>query len=56
MEKVEVIPYHEMDVDKWEELNLTYSLKHIKPSTRENIERIKKMFLKYNLPIAEDEL
>ncbi|MCT4618303.1 MAG: pyruvate formate-lyase-activating protein [Marinisporobacter sp.] len=56
VEKVEVIPYHEMGVAKWEELNLTYSLKHIKPPTRENIERIKKIFLKYNLPIAEDEL
>jgi pyruvate formate lyase activating enzyme len=56
IEKVEIIPYHEMGIDKWKELNMAYELKHIKPPTKDNIQRIKNIFLKYNLPINEEEL
>jgi pyruvate formate lyase activating enzyme len=41
VEKVEVIPYHVMGVYKYESLGLDYTLKGVKPPTREEIELAK---------------
>lgn len=38
VEKVEILPYHEMGVYKWEALGLDYPLKGIKPPTTEEVE------------------
>lgn len=39
--KVEVLPYHELGVYKWEELKLQYKLSHITPPTKERVEEVK---------------
>lgn len=37
VEKIELLPYHELGVFKWEELGLNYKLKHISPPTEDSI-------------------
>jgi pyruvate formate lyase activating enzyme len=38
VEKVEILPYHEMGVYKWEALGLDYPLKGTKPPTSDEVE------------------
>jgi pyruvate formate lyase activating enzyme len=39
VERVEILPFHQMGRFKWERLNLTYTLDHVQPPTRESIDR-----------------
>ncbi|RXT06418.1 pyruvate formate-lyase-activating protein [Ammoniphilus sp. CFH 90114] len=39
VERVEVLPYHEMGVHKWEHLGLPYTLKDISPPTEEAVKK-----------------
>lgn len=40
MQKIEVLPYHEMGVYKWKELNIEYPLKNIRIPTKEECQKI----------------
>ncbi|MBF8982076.1 pyruvate formate lyase-activating protein [Lutibacter sp. B2] len=55
VEKVEILPYHQMGVSKWEELKIEYPLKDVKPPTIENLKGVKEIFLKYKLPILDED-
>lgn len=43
VERVELLPYHNLGEHKWKELGYDYSLKDIKPATSKDIERAKKI-------------
>lgn len=43
VEKVEILPYHDMGKFKWENLNVPYELEGIKPATSEDVKRAKKI-------------
>lgn len=43
VEKVEVLPYHELGVYKWESLGLDYKLKHTLPPTPDRVENAKQI-------------
>ncbi len=43
VEKVELLPYHNMGAYKWEKLGETYSLENVSPATPDDIERAKKI-------------
>lgn len=43
VEKVEILPYHQLGVYKWKQLGLNYSLAHIEPPTDEMIQRAKNL-------------
>ena len=43
IQKIELIPYHELGKYKWEELGFKYDLEDIKPATSEDIKRVKKI-------------
>lgn len=43
VEKIELLPYHELGIFKWEELGLTYKLRNITVPTDESIREAKKI-------------
>lgn len=43
VEKVELLPYHNLGEHKWKELGLEYKLNNIKPATTEDIARAKQI-------------
>lgn len=43
VDKVELLPYHDMGKYKWKELGLNYELENIKPATDEDINKAKKI-------------
>ncbi|MDE5415922.1 pyruvate formate-lyase-activating protein [Alkalihalobacterium chitinilyticum] len=43
VEKVEILPYHQMGVYKWEQLGLEYPLSHVSPPETETVERAKQI-------------
>ena len=42
VEKVELLPYHNMGKFKWKDLGLKYELENVQPSTNEDVEHAKK--------------
>lgn len=47
VEKIEVLPYHQLGVHKWEALGMEYKLKDVSPPTYEKLESIRKILQKY---------
>ncbi|CAM3910648.1 MULTISPECIES: pyruvate formate lyase 1-activating protein [Shewanella] len=45
VEKVELLPYHELGKHKWEAMGEEYTLKDISPPSRETMEQIKQVFV-----------
>ena len=43
IERVEVLPYHDLGVYKWEQLSLPYALSEVKPPTEENLLHARKI-------------
>lgn len=44
VERVEVLPFHNMGADKWRELGIPYNLEHTKPPTPESVEDTRQVF------------
>ena len=44
MERVEVLPFHQMGISKWEALGLDYQLRDIEPPSEELAERVRDQF------------
>lgn len=42
VEKIEVLPYHDMGKYKWEKLGIKYELEGIRPANSEDVEKAKK--------------
>lgn len=47
VERVEILPYHTLGIYKYEELGLPYALEGVEPTTREEAEKAKQIFVKY---------
>lgn len=43
VDKVEILPYHNMGKFKWEKLGLEYPLENVKPATQEDVQRAKEI-------------
>lgn len=43
VQKIELLPYHNLGIHKWMELGLDYGLNNIKPATAEDIARVKEI-------------
>lgn len=52
IEKVEVLPFHQLGKFKWKELGMNYELEDTKAAQQEETERAKDIFRKYNLPVG----
>lgn len=51
VERVEVLPFHNMGADKWHELGLNYELEDTKPPTQESVEFAKETFRSRGLAV-----
>lgn len=49
IERIDILPFHKMGEYKWDELGYDYKLKDTLPPSREEIKRVKELFMKYNL-------
>lgn len=43
VQKIEILPYHDLGKFKWENLNEAYPLSNVSPATLEDVERAKKI-------------
>ena len=48
VEKVEILPYHNMGKYKWSDLGVEYALEDVKPATQDDVDRAKKILEKNN--------
>lgn len=51
VKRVDILPFHQMAIHKWEKLGINYELKNVQAPTSEEIETAKNIFLSYGLPI-----
>jgi pyruvate formate lyase activating enzyme len=51
IEKVEVLPFHQMGAYKWEQLGYDYKLKHTQPPTAEQIQQAVDIFQSHGLVV-----
>jgi pyruvate formate lyase activating enzyme len=49
VERVEVLPFHQMGRDKWSELGMTYELEDTQPPTPELVARVREQFRAHGL-------
>ncbi len=51
VERLEVLPFHQMARDKWESLGLKYELEDVEPPSKEHVEEVRDVFRKYGLKV-----
>lgn len=52
VEKIELLPYHEMGKYKWQQLNIPYELDHVSPPNEETLKQVKTWLEQYvNVPV-----
>lgn len=47
IEKIELLPYHELGKHKWQAMGETYQLEGVKPPSKETMERLKNLIARY---------
>ena len=53
IERVDILPFHQMGTYKWENLGKDYKLKDVKTPTREEVEKAEEIFRSYGLKLLE---
>lgn len=48
--RVELLPFHQLGLQKWQSLGIPYSLEHTAPPSQETMERLRKPFLDLGIP------
>jgi pyruvate formate lyase activating enzyme len=51
LDEVELMPYHEIGLEKYQALGMKYKLNDIRPTTGQHIEEIEKILIHYQLPV-----
>ena len=51
IERVDILPFHQMGAHKWKELGLKYQLEAVSPPLNEDILKVERLLKKFNLPI-----
>ena len=52
VDRVEVLPFHQLGADKWAELGLAYQLEGVGPPSTELVERVESQFRAYGLNVV----
>ena len=51
VKRVDILPFHQMAIYKWEKTNRDYKLKDTPTPTKEQIQQAEEIFRRYNLPL-----
>ena len=51
VERVEVLPFHNMGADKWDKIGLDYELKDVAPPSAESVEHAREIFRSRGLTV-----
>lgn len=51
IERVDILPFHQMGIHKWKELNKEYKLTDVPQAGKEDVDKAEAIFRKYNLPV-----
>ena len=51
VERVEILPFHQMGGDKWDQVGREYKLKEVQTPLPHDVKRAEKIFLSYNLKV-----
>lgn len=51
VERVEILPFHQLGRDKWHELGLNYQLEDTEPPTKDLLDRVRTQFREYGLTV-----
>ena len=51
VERVEVLPFHQMARDKWDQLGMEYQLKDVQPPSKEETEAVREIFRQRGLTV-----
>lgn len=54
VKRVDILPFHQMAMYKWEKVGIEYKLKHNPIPTSEQIKKAEDIFKKYNLPLYKE--
>ena len=51
VERVDILPFHQMGLHKWEQMGKDYKLRDVQPPTQEDIKTAENIFKEYGLPV-----
>jgi pyruvate formate-lyase activating enzyme len=54
VKRVDILPFHQMAIYKWEKTNREYKLKDVSTPTKEQIQKAEEIFNKYDLPLYKE--
>ena len=54
VKRVDILPFHQMAIYKWEKTNREYKLKDTLTPNKEQIQKAEEIFRKYNLPLYKE--
>jgi len=54
VKRVDILPFHQMAIYKWEKTNREYKLKDTPTPNKEQIQKAEEIFRKYNLPLYKE--
>ena len=54
VKRVDILPFHQMAIYKWEKTNRDYKLKDVSAPTKEQIHKAEEIFKKYDLPLYKE--
>ncbi len=52
VQRVDILPFHQMGIHKWEQIGARYQLKEVLPPTKEEVDRAENIFKSYGLPLV----
>ncbi|WP_165043665.1 pyruvate formate-lyase-activating protein [Dysgonomonas sp. ZJ709] len=52
IERIDILPFHQMGIHKWEQIGKQYQLKDIQSPTNEEIKHAEDIFKSYHLPVS----
>ena len=53
LDEVELMPYHEIGLGKYQALGMKYKLESTQPSTRKQVEEVEEILTRYHLPVKK---